>query len=460
MGFKTTGVLAVLFIALLGFFYFYEIKGGEERKEAEAEAKKVLQIDDKQVTRLTVQRRDTTVVVAKEGEGWRVLAPLKTEGDRANIESLLRTVNNLERVQVVADEAAVAGGAVDPGDFGLGERPDITVVLEQEGRRDTLFFGDKSPTGSYAYLRMSGSPEILAISSWRKSSFDKGLYDLREKRVMPFDRDAVRKIELSYDGQTIVMLKQGEEWQLEKPVAERGDSETIRRFLSRLWTARAKRFAAEEATDLAPYGLDNPWMRVSVYEGEGLALKEAIVGDAVRAGRINRYYVKYAAKSPILMVDSSFVVSMKKSLSDLRYKKIFAFDAGGIDRVTLVYPDSTVDCKRDTSGAVWTAVEPRFHIVSDENVAELIGEVQELEAKSFVAETLDAPEAYGLDVPAIQVKLWAAGRLVREVLVGKKGDEVYAKGDHRPQVVEVLNSILGKLKLDLIAVAPTATAEP
>ena len=106
-------------------------------------------------------------------------------------------------------------------------------------------------------------------------------------------------------------------------------------------------------------------------------------------------------------------------------------------------------------------MEPRFHIVSAENVAELIGEVQELEARRFVAETLEAPEAYGLDVPTIQVKLWTAGRLVREVLMGKKGDRVYAKGDHRPQVVEVRKSILSKLNLNLIAVAPnTATVEP
>lgn len=454
MSFKTTGFLAALFIALLGFLYFYEIRGGEGRKQAETEARKVLRIDDTEVVRLVVQREDTTVVAVREGDGWRILEPLKTGGDRANIESLLRTGKKLEKVQVVADEASLISGAVDPADFGLG-KPEITVVFEREGeQRDSLFFGDKSPTGSYVYLRVSGSPEILAVGAWRKSNFAKGLYDLRDKRVVLFDRDEVRKFEIARDGQVIVASKQGGDWRLEKPVADRGDSLVIRRLLSRLWTAQAKRFVTEEATDLAPYGLDDPWMRISIYEGEGLALKEVILGDGLRAGRIKRYYGKYVAKSPVFTVDSTFVKEMMKTPSELRYKKIFAFDSEGIDRVVLVYPDSTVDCRKDTSSQAWTTLEPRFHAASGKSVEDLIERVKELEAVRFAAETLVLPETYGLDAPAVQVKLWKAGQLAREVALGRKGEQVYARGDARPQVVEVGRSILERLTLELSPFIP------
>ena len=64
------------------------------------------------------------------------------------------------------------------------------------------------------------------------------------------------------------------------------------------------------------------------------------------------------------------------------------------------------------------------------------------------------PETYGLDAPAVQVKLWKAGQLVREVALGRKGEQVYARGDARPQVVEVGRSILERLTLELSPFIP------
>ena len=57
MRLKTNVVISVLFIALLGFVYFYEIKGGEERRvEAERE-RQLLDFSDHEVQKLTIDRQ-------------------------------------------------------------------------------------------------------------------------------------------------------------------------------------------------------------------------------------------------------------------------------------------------------------------------------------------------------------------------------------------------------------------
>ena len=61
---------------------------------------------------------------------------------------------------------------------------------------------------------------------------------------------------------------------------------------------------------------------------------------------------------------------------------------------------------------------------------------------------------YGLDRPALQVTLFKGQDVVREVSLGQKGAQVYAKSDGRPQVVEVERGSLSWLTLPMTPVEP------
>ena len=460
MGFRTTGILALLLIGLLAFLYYYEIGGEDARKKAAEDAKKVFAIDEKNVTRLTLRRGNTTLVCAKDGDLWQILSPIKTDGDRGSIESLIRSVKNAEKTGAVADSEDVASGKVDLADFGL-DTPDVSLTLEQAGQGvDTLHLGDKSPTGSYAYFMRSGDPGILTTNAWRKSGFEKGLLDLRDKRVLPFERDAVRKIEVTSGGREIVLAKREGVWHLEHPVTDRADDEAVRRLLSRLHTVRARDFSAEEADDLSKYGLVEPRLSVSLYEGEGLAKKTSLFGDPTWVGGKLRYHGKYLAKPPIFQVDSSFVADVDKTPSDLRVKAIFAFDSTGVDRVTLAYADSVVDCARDTVGDGWDVIEPASVSLSSK-IEDVIDEVNDLKAEGYVSGEAPNPADYGLAPPLVRVTIRRGGEIVREVSVGKVGDKAYASVDGRTQIVEVKEKILKRLKVQLTPLeANEGVAEP
>ncbi|MDP6779412.1 MAG: DUF4340 domain-containing protein [Candidatus Latescibacteria bacterium] len=458
MGFRTTGILGLLFIGLLAFLYFYEIGGEEARRKAAEDAKKVFSIDEEQVKRVSVRRRDTTLVCVKDGDLWQIVEPIRTDGDRGSIESLIRSVKNLERTGAIADSEDVASGEVELADFGLKD-PDATLALERsDGDADTLYLGDKSPTGSYAYLRRSGDPGILATNAWRKSGLEKGLFDLRDKRVLPFDRDDVRKIEVTGSGREVVLVRQEGEWHLEKPIQDRADEDAVKRLLSRLHTVRARGFSANEAADPSRYGLADPRLEVSLYEGEGLAKKTSVFGDPIRVGGKLRYHGKYLPKAPVFQVDSSLVGDVNKTPSDLRIKEIFAFDSTGVDRVTLAYSDSLVDCARDTVGDGWDVLHPPSVTLSS-TMEDLIDDVNDLKAEGYVDGEAPHPADYGLDPPQVRVTIRRGSDVVREVAVGKVGEETYASVDGRTQIVEVKERILNRLKVRLTPMEPDAAAD-
>jgi hypothetical protein len=156
----------------------------------------------------------------------------------------------------------------------------------------------------------------------------------------------------------------------------------------------------------------------------------------------------------VFLVDSTFVADMRKTASDLRFKRIFAFDAAGADRLKLVYRNRVVECVRESSGSGWQVLRPKLHIVLEHRVRRFFRTIELLEAEQFVAEAAKVPETYGFDRPALEVTVWRGGAVVQKLIVGERDGKVYARGHHRPQVVRIDPKHLTNLKLELVPVKP------
>ena len=85
MNLRTTGGLVLLLAGLVGFAYFYEIRGADERDKIRREAGRLLRLEANSVVGLSVHRGDTTIVIAKSEGRWRILKPVATGGDDGEI---------------------------------------------------------------------------------------------------------------------------------------------------------------------------------------------------------------------------------------------------------------------------------------------------------------------------------------------------------------------------------------
>ena len=450
MGFRTTAVLGTLFIALLAFLYFYESELSKERRRAREEEKSVLSIDKEAVTRIRIQWADTVLVAVKEGKDWQILEPIRFEGDNGNFFGVITIASEIDKHRVIAESTAVENGEVDIAEFGLAD-PEVVVELYQQGKDpDTVYVGDRTPTEGYFYLRRSGNPEILMSSGWRKDFFLKGLFYLRDKQVLPFDvLEDIKRIEFIYEDHVIEAVKQEEFWRLEQPLIDWADDGAVRGLLNRVRSGRILEFVDERGEDLASYGLDRPWAKITLQEGN--EKKTLILGDSTSANGNTRFYGKYLPRTPIFLIDKSLVGQLIASSAGLRYKQVFAFNQEGIDRVSLAYPDSTVDCRIDAASNEWVVLSPPSRLVLRTSVEGLIQRAGAMKAKGFVSEDLTNSRRYGMDRPTVVAKFWKGTELRREITVGTVDDVIYATIDSKPQVVEVYDKDLDELKLELIS---------
>src|SRR4030095_10284535 len=231
MRFKGTAALFLAFIVLGGYVYFTEYRGKEERqKQAEAK-KKVFQVQDKDITEVSLTFPDRAITGVKKGEKqWEITPPPGLEADSDEWEQLASNVPKIER------EETVAQNVQDLAQFGLKDPAVKVAAKTKDGKTLEILFGAENPKKTYNYAKLpTGNDVFLSASNWARS-FTKNVSDLRNKKVLEFetdDVDGVKITETAKEGaKELVAQKTGEDWNLKKPVETKADSGEIASFTS------------------------------------------------------------------------------------------------------------------------------------------------------------------------------------------------------------------------------------
>jgi len=453
MRLKTNLIIGIIFAGLLGFVYFYEIKGGEERRAAAEKSKKLMDFSAAEARRLTIDRGDTVLVLEKEQDRWWLKSPVACEADQEAVERYLRNLGETERDRVVEDSAGVRGNPELGKKYQL-HAPRLKVAVETAGRvKDTLWWGGDSPTQRFAYVQQRGAnPEIFTVQAWRFDNLDKRAFDLRDRRVLAFEKEQVREIRLVQPGGRITLAK-GEGWQLQSPVSAPADQQEVNDLLDRLHQAEVQGFVQEQPDSLAGYGLAPASVEVAVLLGDERAEKRLRVGGAAPGGT---YYAQDQSRPPVFAVDSSLVKELRKGAFELRDKKPLKFARDQVDRIELQRPGQFLAATKDTSGT-WTIVSPQEQPAKSWKFNSLLSQLEQVEVEEFVEGARDL-RPYGLEAPRLKVILQAEGRQVLEARVGQKEEKYYLARGGETSIYRVGEGVLKDLdlKLEDVVQAPPA----
>src|SRR5215471_8690266 len=180
---------AVVLLALLGTLYW-----SGHRKASDENATKltdasppILKLDQNSITRVEFEKKDAEpVVLAKSSAGsWEITEPRQLSADQTAVSSVLSSLASLTSERLVEDRAG------DLKQYGL-EHPSLEVNLTEKGNKfNKLLVGDQTPTGSALYAMLAGDPRVYTLASYNKNNIDKGLNDLRDKRLLTVDGNQI-----------------------------------------------------------------------------------------------------------------------------------------------------------------------------------------------------------------------------------------------------------------------------
>ncbi len=411
---RNTLLLALVVAAVAVFVWFYEIEGGAERAKQEEASKRLFAgVTAEQIQSIELRTEDgTTARLERAGdEGWQLVAPLAYPADRFAVDGVASALADL------APE--VSFDTPEPlANYGLEGEP---AVRFRAGETDhALRLGNTTPVGGNVYATDGEGKRVHALASWRKNALVKTLKQLRDGRVLDFDRAQVKGVTLaSSDGRVVLARGEGG-WRIAEPVDAKADGEAVEGLLSDLQYLRADEFVDAPASD-AELGLDAPWLTAElVLESGGPATL------AVGAPRSDRRVVRGTA-GRVFEIASTRLDSLPRKLSAYRFTELSSFASEDAVSFELRFeePGGEPVSILGTNGEEGWSSAPEA--MEPDKASRLVSELSALRADDVAADAMGDPEraALGLAPPRATLRVLGkpneghtGGPVLAEVMLG------------------------------------------
>lgn len=440
-GLWSTLALAVVAIGLGAYIYF-----ANPQKAPDTPARdKVFSVTADTVKTLTITAEGETSVLEKKGDSWQMTAPVATDADQTEVTSLLTNLATLEVNRVVDENAA------DLAQYGLAE-PKVAVAFTADGGSGRIAFGEKTPTQGDIYAVKPGEKKVFLVSAFLESTFNRKSFDLRDKRVVRFDRDKADGLEVTTPAGKAVMARTGSDWAVTAPAATRADYGAIEGLLTRVSTATMTSIADPAPQDLKAFGLDAPETTLLIKTGSSTATL------ALSKERDGKIYAKDGARAMVFTVDGQLASDVRRAPEDFRDKDLFEFRGFTARKVTITRGNDAVTFEK--TGDKWTRAGATGEL-DQSKVEELWSQLAVLKAAAWIP----AGEAKGLDAPAVKVDAtYDEKNLTESVRFGRAGSDVFAARAGEPGAAKVdastLDTVLKTLDDALKPPAPPTAAAP
>jgi len=278
--------------------------------------------------------------------------------------------------------------------YGLEDEGNLAVSMTPKGgETSTIIFGNETPTGSGVFARLVGDPRLFTVYSYVKTSFDKPLFDWRDKRLLQVESDSVSEVQLRAGLNRFVFQSASSgEWSILEPVAVRADDFAVGELVRAIQGAEMTEvLAADEAARLSR-AFSRPYVQARVDDGESHSLTVARSGDG--------YFAKTSDMDGVFGVSPALVESLDRELNDLREKKLFDFGFDPVHSIEVQDGDRSVRITKSDSD--WMLASENDRALDPEKVQTLIDALRNLAAVEFVSDAEWAQRANGLANPAIK----------------------------------------------------------
>ncbi|HEY1218239.1 MAG: DUF4340 domain-containing protein [Bryobacteraceae bacterium] len=415
---KPKGLLvAVVLLAVLGGVIWYSNKKQAQKAKAPADTSpKIVSIPEARFREIRLQKAGAEpLVVSLVNRKWELTAPQPFPADPNTTASLISSLASVSADQTVEDKAT------DLASYGLASPTLKAQVIETDGKQVELDLGDDTPTNSGVYAKVAGDPRVYMVASYVKTSLDKTVNDLRDKRLLVFNPDSLTRVKLTGKGPApeIVFGRSGQtEWQIVEPRPLRADSGQVETLLGKLRDAKMD-------LDTAP---DEAAKKFSTAATVGLAQVTDTSGSQtleVRKDKDNNYYARSSMVAGVYKTASDLGEALNKDLDDFRNKKLFDF--GFNDPLMVEIKNRagvTVTFTKD--GKDW--VGPKR--LDNESVQNLIDKLRDLTATKFAEQ--------GGGQPVFEASVTSnGGKRSERVIVRNQGDKYLAQREGEPSIYEL-----------------------
>jgi hypothetical protein len=406
--------IATAVLVVLGGLWYWS----QHRKPTEDTSKPsadtpptILKLDEASITHVQLSKKDSPpVVFEKNASGeWQITFPKPLRADQNAVSGLVGTVSSLNSERLVEDKAS------NPSQYGLSPATLQIDLSEKDNKSQKLLIGDDTPTGGATYAMLAGDPRVFTIASYTKASLDKGVNDLRDKRLITANADNISRVELVKKGSDIEFGRNKDRWQILKPKPLRANGTEVGELVRRLTDAKMDA-SADASKESSAFAKASAVATANVTDSSGTQQVE------IRKVKDN-YYAKSSAVEGAYKIDSTVGKQVEKNLDDFRNKSLFDFGFNSPNKVEVHNGNKSYFLTRGTAGEDdWWSNGKKM---DGTKVSDLVSKLRDLSATGF--------SDSGFANPTIELSVTSNdGKRVENVSIAKSGDGYLAQRKDEP----------------------------
>ena len=445
MRWRYTVAAGLVFAALLAYVLTQE----RTRVAQEGEA---FGLDANTVTKLEVKRQGQPDLVVEKRDGeWHLTSPIQGLADEDEVMRMVKAVAELK------PDSSRKGVDLAADDFGLKEADLVATIYYGGDKQAQVSLGKETPIGASRFAKIEGRDKLYIVPASVRTTLSGEPDRLRQKTVAKFEADDVQSVRLEHGGEVIAAARSGEgeglKWRLTEPLKTGGDEWNIKQLINKIKDMRAEGFVDEQHTD-AEMGLDKPQVTLALSMKDGKSLTVTVGKKTRRAvgepeTEQDVLFVRSSERSEVLLVKADVLDSLTKSVFDLRNKSVVQVNRDDVTRIKVERKEGlNFSVARRPSG--WIVEQPKVADASQSKVDNLLWDVEDLSAKSFVTEEATDQDlrSYGLLVPSTALIITVRGQdQPIKVFVGNKTEDgdYYCMTNQSKQVVTISRFLLDDL---------------
>jgi len=400
--FKNAIILfVVLIIAFLSYWYF-DVKKSKEKKEIKNKEALIFEETDKKIVQLTLKEKDKNPIVIKvkdekqkeEEWEWEIISPIKTNGDKYTIKSILDNIKNSKKEEVVQENLS------KEEEYGLNDPYfSLRFLYEKEEAERGIDFGIESLDKKKVFVKVLGKEKIYSFSVSVRDSIKKSLFDVRDKRVCTCEKDDIDGISLM-TSQDVIVLKKDEDgnWFF-LPDKLKASKSRVDMYTGNLRWGNFSEVIEEKGERFEKYGLNNPNLILS-FNLKDKSNFMFIVGNSVKEDNVEYFYATRSTDKVIFQVPSNLVYKLVTTRFELKDRHIFDFTEDDVDAVTLEHNGKKLSFIKEDDE--WKYVDTKEKVSKDYMINSIVrgivtAEYEEIDPihkgdKNYSSTGIDNPE--------------------------------------------------------------------
>ena len=455
MRFRTTLVLFALTAALVVFIKFYETKR-PNTEEANRRAQNVINFERDKIDGVVIQNGEERIELKRADKKWRLESPVKDLADGSTVDSLLFDLEDWKK------DATISGKEIEADKSRMAEygvaKAKLRLKLQGADAPPGILFGNNAALEGKTYVRLENSKDVFLAAQSIKNQISKKPEEFRDRKLTDTVATQVIRLSLKTAAGEMELQKQGDHWQIVKPLRARADDQKVNDLIAQITTSRIAQFVADDAGDLHPYGLTEPRGTVTIFTADDKQGQILQIGGVPEKEK-DQIYVRFAPRKFIYTLPNKIETILSTRPNDLRDRHLVRFDQNQLDRITIDAPGKTktVLARKDQN---WTIVNRNNRPANAAEARRLIDLLAGEQVTNFVADVASDLPKYGLDKPQLTVTLSSfASENTAETKAGEHplatiafgkidGENIFARVGEEPFVVAVHRSMLDNIFAD------------